>query len=150
MKNRIIIFGSIAIMLAAIGYLYFFKNTIPVIEAEPEPTDLILSVDEQKQMNNDWICVPGKRVGPITKDTTEADLIRIFGAKHLAHEKYLVGEGEAEEWVTVIFPGTRDRVSVKWRANQKFKNPGWSVSDMPGPAGKQSITLHQEPLWNNW
>jgi hypothetical protein len=32
---------------------------------------------------NDWLIVPGQRVGPITAKTTRADLVRIFGSNNI-------------------------------------------------------------------
>ncbi len=41
---------------------------------------------------NDWIIVPGKRVGPISAKTTRADLVRLFGAKNVEDGDVTVGD----------------------------------------------------------
>jgi hypothetical protein len=51
---------------------------------------------------NDWLIVPGKRLGPITSDTNRADLDRLFG-KVSVHDQP-VDSGEGPEPATVVFP----------------------------------------------
>jgi hypothetical protein len=36
------------------------------------------------QHSNDWLIVPGLRIGPITAKTTHADLIRLFGQENVS------------------------------------------------------------------
>ncbi len=45
---------------------------------------------------NDWVIVPGKRVGPITAKTIHADLVRVFGAKNVVDEEVVAGDAGAE------------------------------------------------------
>ena len=50
---------------------------------------------------NDWLIVPGQRVGPITAATTRADLDSIFGKENV-QERNLDGNGGPEA-ATVVF-----------------------------------------------
>lgn len=64
---------------------------------------------------NDWLIVPGKRVGPITPKTTRADLIRLFGAKEV-EEDYVPGGGDADPrpgtWVNRDHP--EESLALQW------------------------------------
>ena len=52
---------------------------------------------------NDWLIVPGKRLGPITLDTTRTDLEGLFGKTNVLDQPVETGEGP--EPGTVVFPG---------------------------------------------
>lgn len=63
---------------------------------------------------NDWIIVPGVRVGPVNAATTEQDLHRIFGAAAVKSVSVEVGEGFQEPG-TVVFDGDVNRVlQILW------------------------------------
>jgi hypothetical protein len=51
---------------------------------------------------NDWLIVPGKRLGPITSDVTRADLDRLFDKASVKDKP--VDSGEGPELATVVFP----------------------------------------------
>lgn len=42
--------------------------------------------------NNDWLIVPGLRVGPLTSKTTRVDLAGIFGSKNVVDQDVTVGD----------------------------------------------------------
>ncbi len=51
---------------------------------------------------NDWLIVPGKRMGPISQNTTRADLVRFFGAKYV-EDDYVSPGGDADpEMGTIV------------------------------------------------
>ncbi len=64
--------------------------------------------------NLDWICAPGKKVGPITAKTTYTELVAVFGAANIGDATIPLGEGKTEAG-TVIFPKDPDkRLFVQW------------------------------------
>jgi hypothetical protein len=64
--------------------------------------------------NMDWVCVPGKRVGPITNSTTLEDLTNQLGAVNIATARFPLGEGKFEQG-TAVFPGDKNReVIIQW------------------------------------
>ena len=64
---------------------------------------------------NDWLIVPGKRIGPITQDTSRADLDRIFGKENLRDQDIDDGEGGALP-ATLVFPNeTAASLAILWR-----------------------------------
>ena len=50
---------------------------------------------------NDWLIVPGQRVGPITASTTRADLDILFGKDNVRESNLDISEGP--EAATVVF-----------------------------------------------
>lgn len=59
---------------------------------------LVASASAQK---NDWLIVPGQRVGPITAATTRADLDTLFGKANVQERNLEMSEGP--EAATVVF-----------------------------------------------
>jgi len=65
-------------------------------------------------VTNDWLIVPGERLGPITASSTRADLDRFFGKASVKDEP--VDTGEGPEPATVIFPGVpATTLAIVWR-----------------------------------
>jgi hypothetical protein len=66
---------------------------------------------------NDWVIVPGKRLGPITSNTTRADLNRLFGNANV--RDLPVDTGEGPEQATVVFPKNPSAgVAIFWQDNR--------------------------------
>lgn len=86
---------------------------------------------------NDWICIPGKRVGPITAVTTEKQLIGLFGSKNVVTQEFHVDEGYFEV-STVVFKGTPNQIQILWkdRAQNIFKNPERVIIETKGTKWK--------------
>ena len=66
-----------------------------------------------------WI-YPAERVGAITPESTEQELIRIYGEERLSRLSISLGEGEYEEG-SVLFSGQDDEVLIEW--GEEFRNP---------------------------
>lgn len=63
---------------------------------------------------NDWLIVPGKRVGPITPAATRADIVRIFGSKNLQDDEIQTSD-MANEVGTKVFWGQPDvALAIFW------------------------------------
>jgi hypothetical protein len=88
---------------------------------------------------NDWLVVPGKRVGPVTSKTTRADLIRFFGAKEV-QDDYVPGGGDADPR-----PGTwvnRDHADESLALQWNDDTPESHISVVavcPSDTGEESI-----------
>jgi len=62
---------------------------------------------------NDWLIVPGQRVGPITASTTRAELNALFGADNV-HDGRFEG-GDVPEAATVVYESDRSAsLAVTW------------------------------------
>lgn len=69
----------------------------------------------QDDAGNDWIIVIGKRVGPITITTNEAELVRYFGKESVMPSNIEIGEGETMPG-TIIYPNDPERkIEIIWR-----------------------------------
>ncbi len=62
---------------------------------------------------NDWLIVPGQRVGPITAATTRADLDSIFGKENV-QERNLDGNGGPEAATVVFAADTSAALAITW------------------------------------
>ena len=63
---------------------------------------------------NDWLIVPGERLGPIRSDVTRAGLDRLFGKAQVRDEMFDPAEGPG--LATVVFPETLGATLViSWR-----------------------------------
>ena len=91
------------------------SDTTPV----PAPT-----VEAVSGELTNWTCVPGKQVGAITANFTEEDLIKTFGDKQV--QRYEAGEGESDETytATIVNPGTKNQLIIRWAKDQPFKKIG--------------------------
>lgn len=61
----------------------------------------------------DWVIRPAKHAGPITHDTTEQDLIRLYGKDNVKRVDVYIGEGETLPG-TVLFPDTPKELTIEW------------------------------------
>lgn len=74
---------------------------------------------------NDWICVPGQRVGPITKEINDQALIQFFGIKNIKTETINSDEelGTPGEIITYVYPNTKNEIMIRWK-----KQKPWIIS----------------------
>jgi hypothetical protein len=62
---------------------------------------------------NDWLIIPGKRLGPITPNSTRTDLVRFFGPANVVNKA--VDTGEGPEDATVVLPGDSSQsLAIFW------------------------------------
>lgn len=63
----------------------------------------------------DWLCEPGKRVGPITSKTTVEELMSFFGESNVQEALIPTGDGKTERG-TVVFPEDPEgRLFIQWK-----------------------------------
>jgi len=75
------------------------------------------------EVKNDWLIIPGERVGSITPKSSEKQLIEFFGEENVKREEIVVGEGEGYEIATFIFKGTKNEILVKWQDDKVLNKP---------------------------
>lgn len=71
----------------------------------------------------DRVCIPFQKVGPITPNTTEAELNRLFGADKVQRRTIMVAEGTEQRQVSVILPDTPNELILFWRDNNYGGGP---------------------------
>lgn len=82
-----------------------------------------------ENVSSEWVCVPGERVGPITYETSLADLKKLFGAENVSDGKFYLGEGESEP-ATILFKGEKDQLTITW--SEMHVHPATITIDGPG------------------
>jgi len=85
---------------------------------------------------NDWLCIPFKRVGPITLATNADELIRLFGADNVRRRTIPGAEGSEYFDVSVIYPDMPNEVIVYWQGNSYGVQPQSVSVQHPGTAWK--------------
>jgi hypothetical protein len=63
---------------------------------------------------NDWLIVPGKRVGPITATATRADIARIFGAKNVEDGEILKSDFGSETGTRIYGSQPEMSLAIFW------------------------------------
>lgn len=70
---------------------------------------------EPVENKEEWLIVPGKGFGAITGDSTEAQLVEVFGRDNVKAEEIFAGDGETELG-TVVYPeDPLRRVEILWK-----------------------------------
>lgn len=70
--------------------------------------------------SNDWLIVPGSRVGPITAATNHADLIELFGADNVVEEEVTISDGGPEPGTVIFKNRPYDSLSIVWSPEHKI------------------------------
>ena len=73
----------------------------------------------------EWTVEPGVRMGVITRQTTEAELVKLLGKKHVRRAKIDTGEG-ATRTGTLVLPGTAEEVKLFWKGDA-YRLPEYGV-----------------------
>lgn len=92
-------------------------------------------VAEPAQPAADTLIIPGQRVGPVTADTSRADLVAHYGEAALDDAPIPMGEGTTAAG-TVVMPGPDQQFAVVWQdasqtKPQLIKNfgPAWQTPE---------------------
>ncbi len=67
--------------------------------------------------DNDWLIVPGQRVGPITPRTTRADLVRMFGAKNVQDDEIAITDGDRESGTRIFADQPNNSLAILWKGD---------------------------------
>jgi hypothetical protein len=79
-----------------------------------------LSASALADTAQNWVIKPELNVGEITKNSSEQDLIKIYGKKNIKRTEIDVGEGEVVLG-TILFPETKKQITIKWK--EGFSKP---------------------------
>jgi hypothetical protein len=104
--------------LVAAMFMLFPSAIVPAIAAP---------ISQQSQL--DRTVIPGRKVGGITKATTRADLVKLFGASRLKDETTRFFGGDAEFPGTVVQLGTERSLTVLWKDAKRTKISGVMIND---------------------
>ncbi len=73
------------------------------------------------QAEEAWHVVPGQRVGPVQRETTEQALIGLYGPRNVLREDIYLAEGVCTPG-TVLFPGVANETRITWQ-DRDFTRP---------------------------
>lgn len=88
-------------------------------EGEDKKYNTPKAIDASKNIVN-WTCVPGEKVGLISKNFTEADIIKAYGKENVSRQEISMGEGEVAT-STVVFPKTDNEIFISWQLDKPFQ-----------------------------
>ncbi len=83
-------------------------------------TFLPFFISAKGEDKDDWLIDPSEKVGKINKNTSEEELIRIYGKENVKRQQLPAGEGMFVEGA-ILFAGTKNELLIEWRG--KLKNP---------------------------
>jgi len=63
---------------------------------------------------SDWKIIPGKRIGPIRLNTSESDLVQLFGRGNISHGEISV-PGKGDLLCTTLMGGTPNALHITWK-----------------------------------
>lgn len=86
--------------------------TVPKKEASP---------DQATVVTNDFLIIPGERVGPIKPTTSEADLLKLVGPSVVTAADTIYGAEGAELIGTTLYKGTSDEVQISYTDAKRTK-----------------------------
>lgn len=67
-----------------------------------------------------FLVVPGSRVGPITVNTSEMELVQMYGAASVGRATVEAPE-KGQIPCTVVMPGTKDEIRIVWKDDSRSK-----------------------------
>jgi hypothetical protein len=79
---------------------------------------------EAANRTNDFVVIPGERVGMITGNTTEAALLELYGKENVQIQSVPIAEGDAQEGV-VLFPNTPNAIEIIWETATSEGTPAF-------------------------
>lgn len=79
---------------------------------------------ETAGLTNDFIIIPGERVGSITATTTEAELQEMFGVDKVKIQSIPIAEDATQEGV-ILYPGTPNEIEIIWETAASEGKPAF-------------------------
>lgn len=129
MKRSLLISLLAAAVVLAVAAVFLFKpRSRPATDGDKRPGTATNPRDSVKQQPPpsqpdkadpaDRIIEPATRVGPITRSSSEQDVIAMFGKANVVATDIQVGEGETVPGTTV-FAGTANEMEIEWKNDRK-------------------------------
>lgn len=101
---------TLLMLIPLLAFLACEPTTAPTNGGENNPPSKV----------EDWIVVPGQRVGSISGNSTEQQLIEKLGAANVVRKEIGIGEGEVVKG-NVLYPNTKQELIVIWESDQPYK-----------------------------
>lgn len=98
---------------------------------QPETENALPENPEGQTASPDFTVEPGKRVGGITVNSTEADIKALYGEDQVQFRSVYIGEGESQPGV-VVFPNTPNELEIVWDIAAATGNPEFIRASQKG------------------
>ncbi|GAB3940948.1 hypothetical protein GCM10028805_03550 [Spirosoma harenae] len=115
-------------------YVFFLVLVVLACQSKPSATDqaatqsktdsqavAVSSKSAQKSSQNDFLIVPGERVGPINIKTSEADLLRTLGSTIVTAGDTMYGPEGITYLGTTLYKGTSDEVQISYTDSARIR-----------------------------
>lgn len=73
---------------------------------------------DRDEEQNDWMCIPFLRAGPIRSYSSLNDIVRMFGREKVTRRTVYGPEAIESFEATIVYPETPDELIVFWQANK--------------------------------
>lgn len=111
---------SIGIVLSSCSYpSKDIEKTTAIKKSDSVEVSTMTEVNTTK---TNFIIVPGVSFGDILPNSSEKDLIKIFGEENVIRDSIDIGEG-FHVFGTKIFHGTTDEITLTWIEGAEFEKP---------------------------
>jgi hypothetical protein len=90
---------------------------------------------------SEWTVEPGARIGVITRQTTEAELVTLLGKRNVRRARIDIGEGATRPG-TLVFSGTAEEVKLFWKGDGYSSTRIWSNYALQSSANARLVEAH--------
>lgn len=98
-------------------------STLFLVDSVAGITPVSLQTTETPGPSPDnFLIIPGRQVGPIEANATEASLIALLGAENVVRDTIYVAEGTYEIGTT-LYKNTADQAHILWKDKDRFARP---------------------------
>ncbi|HET7105769.1 MAG TPA: hypothetical protein VFI38_03100 [Candidatus Acidoferrum sp.] len=84
---------------------------------------LLLPTPPQDDARNNWFIDPAGKTGAISRFTTEADLVKLYGAKNVKQGDMDLGEGFTEPATFLFQDDPLSKIAISWKDKEKKAYP---------------------------
>jgi len=111
------------------GIKFVEVNPVASKEGERGMDKRVAEVPVNPKIENDWIFVPGKRIGQIKLTTSEAMLVKLFGADKVKRGEVSTDAGKKEA-CTYVMKGEADELAITWKDATRTKVKAVYISNI--------------------
>ena len=84
---------------------------------------ILLSLNACSQPELDYTIIPGERVGAITKDIAEAQLVQVYGSENISPVSVYLGEGFYAPGTALFANDSTRLLEIVWKDTTERKSP---------------------------
>ncbi len=106
-------------------FLVVFVLSLLLLNCRDAPKDNASEENDTTfEQYDDFLIVPGRRVGMVTSESTEAEVEMAYGEENVRFTSLDMGEGE-EELGVIVFPDTKNALEIVWELEASIGKPAF-------------------------